>query len=66
MAYYTVTAVSEVENVTCNETRDEFVHNCSIPDANIYDYLFSVYSVTEGIDSIYFGGIDKYCGKFYM
>ena len=64
VAYYTVTAISEERNVTCNVTSDEYVHNCSIPDANVYDYLFTVYSVAEGIDTFYHGGIDMYCSKF--
>ena len=66
VAYYTVTAVNEERNVTCNVTSDTFVQNCSIPDANIYDYLFSVYSVTEGIDTLYYGEIDTYCSELDM
>ena len=63
VAYYTVTAISEERNVTCNVTSDEFVHNCSIPDGSIDDFLFSVYSVTEGIDR--YGSIDTFnCSKF--
>ena len=62
MAYYTVTAISEERNVTCNVTSDEYVHNCSIPDASVDDFLFSVYSVTEGI--LYYGNTDTFnCSK---
>ena len=63
VAYYTVTAISEERNVTCNVTSDEFVHNCSIPDGSIDDFLFSVYSVTEGTLNY---GISTYCGKLSM
>ena len=67
MAYYTVTAISEERNVTCNVTSDELVHNCSIPDASIDDFLFSVSSVTEGIDgTLNYGSVDTYCGRFGM
>ena len=67
MAYYTVTAISEEMDVTCNVTSDEYVHNCSIPDANTDDFLFSVYSVTEGIDgTLNYGSVDTYCGRFGM
>ena len=66
MAYYTVTAISEERNVTCNVTSDGFVHNCSISDDSIDDFLFSVYSVTEGIgDILYYGSTDTFnCSKF--
>ena len=64
MAYYTVTAISEERNVTCNVTSDEYVHNCSIPDASIDDFLFSVYSVTEGIEK-FFGSTGTFnCSEF--
>jgi hypothetical protein len=62
VAYYTVTAISEEMDVTCNVTSDEYVHNC-IPDASIDDFLFSVYSVTEEIDgTLNYGSVDTYCG----
>ena len=65
MAYYTVTAISEERNVTCSVTSDEFVHNCSIPDGSIDDYIFSIYSVTEGIDgTLYYGSAAAHCGMF--
>ena len=67
VAYYTVTAISEERNVTCNVTSDEYVHNCSIHNASIDDFLFSVYSVTEGIDgTLNYGSVDTYCGRFGM
>ena len=47
--------------MTCNVTSDEYVHNCSIPDTNVYDYLFTVYSVTEENDTF---ESDAYCSKF--
>ena len=57
--HYIVTATSEEEerNVSCDATRDEAGHNCSISlDGSANDYDFTVYAVTHVNDSFVFNG----------
>ena len=59
MDHYIVTATSEEEerNISCDATRDEAGHNCSISlDGNANDYNFTVYAVTHVNDSFIFNG----------
>ena len=56
--HYVVSAVSEERNVIlCNATsNDDLIYNCILPDSNVNDYNFTVYSVTNGINSITYNG----------
>ena len=66
--YYIVTAISEERNVTCSPTSNELIHNCSLPnDTNVNDYIFTVYSVTSGVDGTFYNGsIASDCCKWYL
>ena len=46
--HYVVSAVSEKRNVRCNATSNDLIYNCILPDNNVNDYNFTVYSVTNG------------------
>ena len=57
MDHYVVSAISEERNVPCDTTSNELTYACSIPpDSNVYDYNFSVHSVTSGVDGIIYVG----------
>ena len=66
--YYVVTAVSEEENITCGTTSDIFMFNCTIPsDRSVYDFNFTVYSVTIDIDGgLRNGGVSTDCRKLSL
>ena len=58
--HYIVTAVSEGEEktVSCNTTRGDPGHNCSISlNGSANDYNFTVYAVTRVNDSFIFNGL---------
>ena len=58
MEYYVVTAVGSEEDIPCDSTEDEFVHNCNIPSGrNVNDFNFTVYSVTIGVDGVEYNGV---------
>ena len=65
--HYVVSAVSEERNVRCNATsNDDLIYNCILPDSNVNDYNFTVYSVTNGIDgTTYTGRIATDCCELY-
>ena len=56
--HYVVSAVSEERNVVrCDATsNDDLIYNCTLPDSNVNDYNFTVYSVTNGIDGTTYNG----------
>ena len=57
MDHYVVSAISEERNVPCDTTSNELTYACSIPpDSNVYDYNFSVHSVTSGVNGIIYVG----------
>ena len=62
--HYVVSAISEKRNVIlCNATsNDDLIYNCILPDSNVNDYNFTVYSVTNGTnDATYNGSIATDC-----
>ena len=62
--HYVVSAVSEERNVRCNATSNDLIYNCILPDSNVNDYKFTVYSVTNGIDgTTYNGSIATDCSE---
>ena len=65
--HYVVSAVSEERNVICNATsNNDLIYNCTLPDCNVNDYNFTVYSVTSGInDTTYNGSIATDCCELY-
>ena len=65
---YVVTAINE-ERVTCHSASDDdLTYNCTIPgDANVNDYIVSVYSVTSGANGILYNGDNSTeCCKTYL
>ena len=54
--HYVVSAVSEERNVRCNATSNDLIYNCILPDSNVNDYNFTVYSVTNGINGTTYNG----------
>ena len=54
--HYVVSTVSEERNVGCNATSNDLIYNCTLPDSNVNDYNFTVYSVTNGIDGTTYNG----------
>ena len=57
-----MSAVSEERNVRCNATSNDLIYNCILPDSNVNDYNFTVYSVTSGINDTTYNATD--CCEF--
>ena len=63
---YAESVITEERSVVCNATSVGLAHNCIIPLHSGNEFIFSVFSVTEGIDGTYFNGSTATeCCKFF-